>query len=260
MLIKNWSCRRIVKRHFEVNINNYTFDAWNKTTHKTLNMKSLILLLFFMSIGSCSFAQYFGFPDGVYLTHEQFRSKTPAFNTELKTIVRSSTEIFVNGGNLYKFESVSDSLDSDYIKNKIYAYVKNDSVFINCKHQKLQSWYVLAISFGNFVTFYSCVSTGKMILNSVGIGAIGGGLGGAIMASNSNGYHDWHVLSLRTGNSRVLNKDYIKRRLKEHPDLLYEFEQEKLQKYQNYIEILLKYIDKLNLITDPFSDAPIINE
>jgi len=213
-------------------------------------MKSIITLLFCASIGTCAFAQYFGFPNGVYLTHEQFRNRTPAFNTELKTIIRSSTDIFVNGGNTYKFESVSDSLDKDYIKKIIYAYVKNDSVFINCKHQKLQSWYALAISYGNFVTFYSCVSTGKMILNSAANGAIGG----AILASKGNSYHDWHVLSLRTGNARVLNKDYIKGRLQEHPDLLAEYEQERKQ---NNFEILLKYIDKLNLETNPFSEAPI---
>lgn len=215
-------------------------------------MKYFIAILFFISVGTSIFAQYFGFPNGVYLNHEQFRSRTPAFNTELKTIVRSSTDIFVNGGNFYKFESETDSLDKDFIKKKIYAYVKNDSVFINCKRQKLQSWYALAVSYGNYVSFYSCVSTGKMILNAAAIGAIGG----IALASTSNGYHDWHVLSLRSGNARVLDKKYIEARLQEHPDLLYEFEQEKLQKHQNYIEILLKYIDKLNLVTDPYSEVP----
>lgn len=216
------------------------------------NMNYIITLLFFIITGTSISAQYFGFPDGVYLNHEQFRNRTPAFNTELKTIIRSSTDLFVNGGNPYKFESEKDSLDNDFIKKKIYAYVKNDSVFINCKHQKLQSWYALAVSFGNYVTFYSCVTTGKMILNATAVGAIGG----AALASTSNGYHDWHVLSLRTGNARVLNKKYIQARLQDHPDLLYEFEQERTEKHQNYIEILLKYIDKLNLVTDPFSEVP----
>ena len=130
----------------------------------------------------------------------------------------------------------------------MYAYVKNDSLFINCKHHKLQSWYTLALTRGNFIVFYSAVSTGRMIRNSTLISA-GGAVGGAI----SSGNYDYYVLSLRTGNAKELNKEYIKGRLKEYPALLAEYE---LEKKQNRIEVLLKYIDKLNEVTDPFSEAP----
>jgi hypothetical protein len=193
----------------------------------------------------------FTFPNGVYLTHEHFKNRTPSFNTDLNTIIRSSGDVFLNGGNAYKFESKNDSLDKDFIKKEIYAYVKNDSVFINCKHHKLQSWYSLALTNGNFVVFYSAVSTGRMIRNSTL------GMGGAIGGALSNGNYAYHVLSLRTGNARELSKDYIKGRLKEYPDLLEEFE---LEKKKNTIEVLLKYIDKLNEITDPFSEAPVFKK
>lgn len=216
-------------------------------------MKIIITIFICFSTVAYVIAQDFKFPNGVYLNHEQFKNRTPAFNTELKTIIRSSTDIFLSGGNTYKFESETDSLDKDYIKKEIYAYVKNDSVFLNCKHHKLQSWYALAITYGNFVTFYSCVSTKKMILSSAAGGAIGGAVGGAI-ASSGGGFYDWHVLSLRTGNARELDKEYMKGRLAEHPDLLTEFEQEK---QKNHIVVLLKYIEKLNAITDPNSEAPV---
>ncbi len=212
-------------------------------------MKINFFLIFTIFLGFNVSAQTaFTFPDGVYMTHEQLRNRTPAFNTELNIIERSTGDVFLSGGNPYKFESKSDSLDKEFIKKEMYAYVKNDSLFINCKHHKLQSWYTLALTSGNFIVFYSAVSTGRMIRNSTLVSA-GGAIGGAL----SNGYYDYHVLSLRTGNAKELNKEYIKGRLKEYPDLLAEYE---LEKKQNRIEVLLKYIDKLNEVTDPFSEAP----
>jgi len=204
----------------------------------------ILLIPFFFELSGIS-PKIQKFPDGVYLTHEQFKNQTPAFNTELKTIIRSSGDLFWSGGNDYKFESPIDSLDSDYIKKKIYAYVKKDSVFINCGRHKLQSWYALAITNGNFIVFRSSVSTGKMI----GASALGGAIGGAMVGGNNH----MHVLSLRTGNARELDKKYLTGRLEEHPTLLEEYN---LEKNRESSEILLKYIDKLNLITDPFSEAP----
>lgn len=209
-----------------------------------MNNIFIILISSLFYVGETS-QQVQKFPEGIYLTHEQFKNQTPAFSTDLKTITRSSGDLFWSGGNDYKFESPLDSLDSDYIKKKIYAYVKKDSVFINCGRHKLQSWYALAITNGNFIVFKSSVSTGKMI----GASALGGAIGGAMVGGNNH----LHVLSLRTGNARELDKKYMMGRLEEHPELMEEY---KLEKKQESSEILLKYIDKLNLITDPFSAAP----
>jgi hypothetical protein len=218
-----------------------------------MKFRIFFFLMIFTVFYSTTFAQNdFTFPNGVYLTHEQFKNRTPAFSADFRTILRSSGDVFLSGGNPYKFESKNDSLDKDFIKKEIYAYVKNDSVFINCKHHKLQSWYTLALTKGNFIVFYSAVSTGKMIRNATLVSA-GGAIGGAI----SGGNYDYHVLSLRTGNARELNKEYMKGRLKEYPDLLVAYEGEKKQ---NTIEVLLKYIDKLNAITDPLSEVPYIQK
>lgn len=204
----------------------------------------LILVVVFCNIEVKSQSD-FKFPDGVYLTHDQFKNRTPAFNTELKTIIRTSGEIFMIGGNLYKFESKNDSLNKDFIKNKIYAYVKNDSVFVNGKHHKLQSWYALAVTYGNFVVVSSGVKDGK----AIGAAMAGGLIGSALVSGNDHLF----VISLRTGNCRELDVAYLKGRLKEHPGLLEEYENEEDQKSQ---QVLIKYINKLNDVTDPMSKAP----
>jgi hypothetical protein len=208
-------------------------------------MRKINISILIMFVVSSVFCQDFKFPNGVYLTHEQFKNRTPAFNTELKTIIRSSEEIFWRGGNLFKFESKNDSLKNEYVKNRIYAYVKNDSVYINCKHHGLQNWYALAITFGNFVVLKSAVKSDV---------AFTAALIGPISSTLVSGNDHLHVLNLRSGKCKELNKAYIKAALKAFPELLVKFEQEKKQ---NSMVVLVEYINLLNKMTAPISDIPV---
>ncbi len=180
------------------------------------------------------------FPDGVYLNLNQFKNQTPEYNVDLKIIQRTSGDKAMMGGNDYKMESANDSISKKFIKTVIYAYVKNDSIFLNCYHHKIQIWYALCLTSGNFLAFRSCMSNGDA--TSVGI------LGGAIGAAASSGTKHLNVLSLRTGNVKPLNKEYVSQRLKEHPDLLLQFNNETKQESD---ETLIKYIDLLNQVTLP---------
>ena len=56
------------------------------------------ILLYLLFIPAVT-AQVTPFPDGVYLSLEQLKRKTPAFNADINVIKRSSGDIIMNGGN-----------------------------------------------------------------------------------------------------------------------------------------------------------------
>ena len=215
-----------------------------------MKIKILLLILTFFAINS--FAQVQKFPDGVYLNLNQLRNQTPAFNIKLRVIKRTSGDITMNGGNDYKLESVIDSINKRYIKKNIFAYVKDDSIFLNCIHNKLTSWYSLCLTKGNFLVFKTNVPDDNAAMYGVMFGAIGGAIAGAVDAQKRYLY----VLSLRTGNARPLGKVYLTARLEENQDLLEQYNNEKNQDSET---ILLKYIDLLNKIITPTS-APASSE
>jgi hypothetical protein len=165
----------------------------------------------------------------------QLKTQSPAFNTDLHIIKRTSGDIAMSGGNDYKFESDIDSVDRRYIKKNIFAYVKDDSIYLNCINFKLATWYALAITNGNFLAFNASMTNEK----ASDVVFMGGAIGGAIAASKRYLY----VLSLRTGNVRPLKKEYIIARLKENKVLLNQFNSEKKKDSE---KTLIKYINLLN--------------
>jgi hypothetical protein len=203
-------------------------------------MKSILLTLVSALLTGLSFAQMNKFPNGIYLTLEQLRNQTPAFNADLKIILRTSGDIFMSGGNDYKLESEIDTIDKKYIKQKIYAYVKNDSVLINCFQHKLQIWYALTITSGNFLAFKACMTNSDAMTVGILTGAIGAGV--------TAGKRYLNVLSLRTGNVRELTKTYMIKRLEEQPDLLQQYNKEVAPDSE---ATLIRYVNLLNVVTAP---------
>ncbi|MBK9737485.1 MAG: hypothetical protein IPO92_22045 [Saprospiraceae bacterium] len=193
------------------------------------NIFAILLILFSFT----AFSQMNPFPNGVYLSLDQLRNQKPAFDVDLKKTMRSSGDKFLIGGNDIKFESEIDSLDEKYIKKKVFAYVKKDTIYMNGLPHKMGVWFGQAVTSGNFIVFSGSGS-------SVLFGAIGAGL-----AATSS---DFHVLSLRSGNVRKLSKEYVRDRLKDQAELLVKFNEEE---DQNSAATLLFYINELNKITSP---------
>ncbi len=107
---------------------------------------------------------------------------------------------------------------------------------MNCIDYKLGSGYALALTKGNFLAFHDELTDSK----AVPLALFGGAVGGAIAGSSH-----LYVLSLRTGNVRLLSKEYLIERLRETQTLLDEYN--KIPKKQKESEeILLKYISLLN--------------
>jgi hypothetical protein len=81
-------------------------------------MKKILLVLFILNFQIAKIqAQKSTFPEGVYLSNEQLKNKTPAYNVNIEVLERSSGDIAMVGGNQYKLESSIDSLSKKYLKN-----------------------------------------------------------------------------------------------------------------------------------------------
>jgi hypothetical protein len=107
-------------------------------------MKNLVLLALTISYIN-SYAQNRKFPDGIYLSISQLQNKTPAFNTYLNVGI-------YNGQSM--LSSTIDSLNKKYIRNKVIAYVRNDSIFLNTSvHPLLQHRFFIIDHYWNI----SCI-------------------------------------------------------------------------------------------------------
>lgn len=200
-----------------------------------MTKRILPFIIFFSSI--ISFGQTTKLTNGVYLTFEQAKARVPNYNTNLEVVKRSSGDIFMVGGNDYKIKSTIDSISKNYITRKIFAYVKNDSLYLNCFPHKLQNYYALCRNTsGSFITFKACMSLDR----AMNVSIIGGAISSGIAATQRFLY----VLNLTNGEIFRLTEKSLSNLLKDKPELLllYENETDRTTEQQ-----LLRYIDQLNL-------------
>ena len=193
-------------------------------------------------------------PDGVYMTLEQIKNLTPQFHANLEVIRRTQSDIAFNGGNDYELKSNNDSLNKSFIKKKMFAYVKNDSIFLNCMNYQLSTWYALILTRGNYMVFKGAMSNSRSSQEVSPYGVMFGAIGGGIAGANAAKKRFLYVLSLRTGNVRELTKEYLIQRLKENQESL--LEQYNAEKEPKSEEVLLRYINLLNETVSPVSTAP----
>lgn len=208
-------------------------------------MKNKLFFLVLSCLTINGFAQLQKFPNGVYLSLEQLKKRTPAFDVNFQVIRRTESDIGFNGGNDYEIKSDIDSLNKKFIKKIVFAYVKNDSLYLNCIHYKLSTWYALCMTQGTFLAFKGAMSNDKSSEEVAPYGVLFGAIGGGIAGANAAKKRFLYVLSLRTGNVRLLKKEYLAERLKDNQNLLDRFNNEKDQESES---ILIKYIDLLNEI------------
>lgn len=199
-----------------------------------MTKRILSLIIVFSSI--ICFGQTSSFPDGVYLTLKQFINRTPAYNTNLTVVKRTSGDIFMVGGNDYKIKSTIDSINKKYITQKIIAYVKNDSVYLNCAPYALQRGFALCnATKGNYITFKACMS----LAAAQNIAIYGGGIGSGLAAKKRILY----CLDITTNEVFELKGQNMWIFFKNRPDLLSNFKKESDQDSE---QVLMKYIDVLN--------------
>jgi hypothetical protein len=208
-------------------------------------MKNKLFLLILLLFAGSSYAQVNKFPDGVYLTWEQLKNQKPAYNADLRPVERSGVNTLTNDRNDYYFESDIDSINKKYIKKKIYAYAKNNSVYLNCINYNLGSGYALALTCGGFLAFKASPTDDKIAGSTF--------IGGTAAGEKAYEKRVLYVLSLRTGNVRLLTKEYLEARLKEIPEFEKQYNQEN-EKDKESQAVLLKYIALLDTKVFPYTE------
>jgi hypothetical protein len=176
-------------------------------------------------------------PPGIYMNIEELKARRPAMEARLQVTRRSGGDIAMMGGNDYRIQDPGDSLTKKLLKREVFAYMHNDSLFLNCAQQQLGPWYSLVVSRGEFLVFSAAMTADE----AMSYGALGGAIGGAIAA----GKRYLYILSLKTGTCRKLTKEYLIARFKDRgkTDLLARFNAETAQDWDH---TLLQYAELLN--------------
>jgi hypothetical protein len=201
------------------------------------NMKKILLVLFILNFQIAKIqAQKSTFPEGVYLSNEQLKNKTPAYNVNIEVLERSSGDIAMVGGNQYKLESSIDSLSKKVLKNNVYAYVKDSVLYLNCLQFRLQWWYAKGLTNGRYILFRSAMPAGKANNYNM-FGAVGG------LIASSQKY--LNILDVSTGKVGLVSERILTEIVSERKDIEEMFKQE-TEEAKNLEVIVLKYINLMN--------------
>jgi len=197
-----------------------------------------------LCVSNICFGQSGNFPDGVYLNKEQLKTHTPAYSANLEILKRTSGDIFMIGGNDYKIKSNIDSINKSYVTKKMVAYVRNDSVYLNCIRYGLQTGYALCISTaGNYLPFKACMSFERTKNTAPYGGIIVSGIVSGIASGKAAKKRALYILSLKTGNADELTEPTMLELLKDKPELLLKYNENNDRGSESR---LLEFINLLN--------------
>jgi len=212
----------------------------------------LTILLLSISLASC-FAQQSKFPEGVYLNIEQLKNYSPAFQADLIVTKRSEEDINNHKGNDYIIEPNPNApaISRKTIRNKIFAYVKQDSIFLNAAQFDIRTGYALALTCGNNLVFKGCLPKEDSEIMGIQESVRW------VKAADTTEPVRWvkaspqdrllFVLCIRPYSIRELTQNNMLIRLKENQYLLDEFNAEEDQSSEH---ILIYYMDLLNRVTE----------
>lgn len=181
-------------------------------------MKTPLLLIITIILSAHLPAQTTQYPKGVYMSFEELQAKTPSQPLELTVTKRTKGNIKMNGGNDYLLTTSSKDIKTSFIKKEIFAYSTGDSLYLNGRPLKVQTWYSKVVREGKYLIFVGGLSdrTDEMkaemnntIVAGALFGAIGGGLAGMTLAQLR------YVYALNTQNGEVLaiNRSNMEERL-----------------------------------------------
>lgn len=188
-------------------------------------------------------------PPGIYMNLQELKAKSPAKKAKLQVTLRSGGGMAFRGGSDFRISDPSDSLSKKFLNREVFAYVSNDSLFLNCERQELGPWYSLVLIRGEYLVFSTAIAPdgamGAAVMGGLLGGAVGGAIAGAAAGRADPADRQHFILSLSTGNSRTLTKEYLIARFKDRgkTELLEKFNAEP---DQDWVFILLRYAELLN--------------
>lgn len=200
-------------------------------------MRKLIFALLVLNCQTLKIqAQKSTLPEGVYLNNEQLKNRTPAYKASIDVLERTLGDIAMIGGNQFKLESNIDSLSKKYLKNNVYAYVKDSVLYLNCFQFRLQWWYAKGLTDGRYVLFRSAMPAGKSNNYNM-FGAIGG------LIASSQKY--LNILDISTGKVGLVSDRILTEIVSEKKEVEEKYKLE-TEEAKNSEEVILKYINLLN--------------
>ena len=192
-------------------------------------MKKIIALLLCVSCNLVLKAQD-TIPRGVYFSLKDMLLLTPNIpNDSLILIKRTNGDIKMSGGNDYKFELISKSnktLNSSFLKSKVYAVSYGDSLFINGAKLKVQQWYVYAHRYSNYLVFRGGISADRQNEEILPAAAAFGGIGGAIAGAKTAMLRYLYVMDLRTEKIKFLDAKFVEELIAANESLKTKFNSE----------------------------------
>ncbi len=185
---------------------------------------------------------------GGYKSFNEFKNNTPSYNEVFEILKRSMADIKAWGGNDYKIESKDSTITKKEIKKEIWGIIKNDSLYLNGIPITGLIWYAKVEIFGKYCFLKPSFPVNQKIQKELGLndpqfgymfGAIGGAIQGAHMAVKRIPL----IYNIETGEKMLLAEPNILLILKDHPDLITDFENETDKKNEN---VLLDYLKRVN--------------
>jgi len=183
------------------------------------------------------------YPKGIYWSRADLKDMFPSQEVELLVEERSGPDMFMRGGNLYRLESAGSDLSETELKEEIWAYSDGKELYINGSKLNIGHWYTKVEHEGN----YLLVQVNSLVVSVQPNTPQNEGT--AVTFSKTYSTPNYSVMAIDPDDLSVilLNKKELKKWLAETPNLLKEYENQKLN---NKVEIILKYASQRNEITD----------
>ncbi|GAB3175047.1 hypothetical protein GCM10027291_34440 [Telluribacter humicola] len=206
------------------------------------------MALFLLLATVAVFGQGIQYPAGAYMSFEEIKQKSPSVSVELEVERRTNGDIKMNGGNDYRLSKSDNSIPKKSLKKDYYGYSDGDSLYINCIHYKIQSWYTPVLSDGKFLVIKGGISMVPKIQkaqlnNQVQLGHMFGAVGGAIQGAKLAMLRFIYIIDKESNQITPVSSHLLKELLSSSTDLLGQYEAEKEHNDQ---EVFIKYLKLLN--------------
>jgi hypothetical protein len=189
--------------------------------------------------------------NGGYKTIQEFIENKPSIKDTLTIIRRTTSDIFMWGGNDFKVESNVQTLTSSVLKNSIWGIYQNDTLYLNGKILTGLPWFAKCEIFGKYCFLRPSYpiapkdkkELGLNHLDDLDLGYMFGPIGGALEGGQMATERIPIIYELETGKKMLLTEHNLKIILENYPTLKTEFETES---NIHTAEKLLKYLKKIN--------------
>lgn len=196
-----------------------------------MSVYQFVLLLFFFGLSSLLYSQS-NYPAGVYMSQHDMIYKTPSeqYNLQIKTL---------GDGFSRSVKSPDKQVKHKIINKKIWAISDGLNLYINGYQIDFDRVYYKVEHEGKYLLFQ-----GGMTAEESGMVAVGGGIVGAAIASQSRWLYAWSPETLKYYR---LNKRNLETWLEETPWLLSDYQ---MESYPKDMDVLIRYASLRNSAYD----------